>query len=113
MTSTNSDPLPLPRDHCATRPRRFSLNLVLRPGEQVVRELEQLIRTHTGINNHLIGVIDDDMRIAVELPGITPHKAELLARKLIRRKFVISLNGRCIDNNGKTVFGIRLYAPVG
>ena len=91
--------------------RRFSLRLVVYPGERVLADLSQVIGRFTTEPDHLIGVVADDMRVVLELSGIHPHGAERLARCLIRQKFVFSLNGRCFDAQDRETFGIRLFSP--
>ena len=91
--------------------RRFSLRLVVYPGERVLADLSQVIAKFTNEPDHLIGVVADDMRVDLELSDIHPHIAERLARCLIRETFVFSLDGRCYDARDREIFGIRLFSP--
>ncbi len=111
MTSSNPDRLTRFSSSEIIELRRFTLNLVVRPGSQVLAHLSETLERHTGDPGHLIGLIGTEMRISVDLNGISPYGAERLTRCLIRQPFVLSLNGQCFDAKGREIFGISLYSP--
>jgi hypothetical protein len=93
-----------------SEPRRLSLRLIVRPGDQVLSDLSRTIERFTGDSGHLLGVIDDNMRLSVDLSGVHPYQAENLARALIRHAFVIRLSALCFDHEGREIYAVNLYS---
>jgi len=107
-SSNRSNPVPAPD---SVPSQSFNLRLLVFPGERVLADLSQAIEKYASDPGHLIGVIGANMRVELDLSGVTPHSAERLARRLIRQPFVLSLSGRCFDARGRETFGIDLYSP--
>ncbi len=107
MTHHNTSRLPHPN---SIQFQRLCLRLVVRPGEQVLSDLSQIIQRYTSDSSHLMGVIDDNMRLSVDLIGIHPHRAENLARALIRHNSVTRLSGQCFDSEGQETYAVKLYS---
>ena len=107
---TSNRSTPLPASEFASL-QRFCLRLVVYPGTRVLADLSRVIERFTTEPDHLIGVVGEDVRVDLELSGVHPQTAEQLARRLIRQKYVIRLDGRCFDAQDQETFGIKLCSP--